>query len=153
MLMKCIEIYSVSHPCYTRSVISQYPGYRVAVPFLQKGNDITALGHTPKNAVATFRRAVCGIGVVGFYFAYIISAVCIWWVSWFMMTSSNGHIFRVTGHLCGEFTGPRWIPCTKASDAELWCLFDLRPNILLNKHSWGCWFKTPSHPLWRHCNV
>ena len=25
----------------------------------------------------------------------------------FMMTSSNGNIFRVTGHLCGEFTGPR----------------------------------------------
>ena len=23
------------------------------------------------------------------------------------MTSSNGNIFRVTGHLCGEFTGPR----------------------------------------------
>ena len=29
--------------------------------------------------------------------------------------------FRVTGHLCGEFTGPRWISHTKASDAELWC--------------------------------
>ena len=27
-----------------------------------------------------------------------------------MMTSSNGNIFRVTGHFCGEFTGPRWIP-------------------------------------------
>ena len=39
-----------------------------------------------------------------------------------MMTSSNGNLFRVTGHLCGEFTGPRWIPHTKASDAELWCL-------------------------------
>ena len=38
-----------------------------------------------------------------------------------MMTSSNGNIFRVTGHLCGEFTGPRWIPHTKASGAELWC--------------------------------
>ena len=38
----------------------------------------------------------------------------------FMMTSSNGNIFRVTGHLCGEFTGPRWFP-RKASDAELWC--------------------------------
>ena len=25
----------------------------------------------------------------------------------FMMTSSNGNIFRVTGHLCGEFTGHR----------------------------------------------
>ena len=33
-----------------------------------------------------------------------------------MMTSSNVYIFRVTGHLCGEFTGPRWIPRTKASD-------------------------------------
>ena len=40
----------------------------------------------------------------------------------FMMTSSNGNIFRVTGHLCGEFTDHRWISCTKASDAELWCL-------------------------------
>ena len=24
------------------------------------------------------------------------------------MTSSNGNIFRVTGPLCGEFTGPDW---------------------------------------------
>ena len=37
-----------------------------------------------------------------------------------MMTSSNGNIFHVTGHLCGQFTGHRWIPRTKASDAELW---------------------------------
>ena len=27
-----------------------------------------------------------------------------------MMTSSNGNIFHVAGHLCGEFTGHRWIP-------------------------------------------
>ena len=40
-----------------------------------------------------------------------------------MVTSSNGNIFRVTGHLCGEFTGRRWIPHTKTSDAELWCFF------------------------------
>ena len=38
-----------------------------------------------------------------------------------MMMSSNENIFRVTGHLCGEFTGSRWIPRIKASDAELWC--------------------------------
>ena len=38
-----------------------------------------------------------------------------------MMTSSNDNIFRVTGHLCGEFTGDRWIPSTKDSDAEPWC--------------------------------
>ena len=36
-----------------------------------------------------------------------------------MKTSSNGNIFRVTGPLCGEPTGRRWIPRTKASDAEL----------------------------------
>ena len=40
---------------------------------------------------------------------------------WLYMTSWNWNIFRVTGHLCGEFTGPRWIPRTKACDAELWC--------------------------------
>ena len=32
-----------------------------------------------------------------------------------MMTSSNGNIFHGTGHLCGEFTGQRWIPLTKAN--------------------------------------
>ena len=37
-----------------------------------------------------------------------------------MMTSSNGNIFRVTGPLCGELTGPRWILRTKASDTGLW---------------------------------
>ena len=35
-----------------------------------------------------------------------------------MMTSSYGNIFRVTGPLCGEFTGHQWIPLTKASDAD-----------------------------------
>ena len=39
----------------------------------------------------------------------------------FMMTSSNGNVFCVTGPLCGEFTGHRWIPHTKAGDAEQWC--------------------------------
>ena len=38
-----------------------------------------------------------------------------------IMTSSNRNIFRITGHLWGEFNGPRWIPRTKASDAELLC--------------------------------
>ena len=35
------------------------------------------------------------------------------------MTPYNGNIFRVTGHLCREFTDHRWIPHTKASGAEL----------------------------------
>ena len=39
----------------------------------------------------------------------------------YMMASSNGNIFCVTGPLRGEFTVHRWILRTKASDAELWC--------------------------------
>ena len=38
------------------------------------------------------------------------------------------NIFRVAGHLCGEFTGHRWIPSTKASDAERWCFLWSAPG-------------------------
>ena len=37
-------------------------------------------------------------------------------------------IFRVTGHLCGEFTGHQWIPRTKAIHAELWCFLWSAPE-------------------------
>ena len=62
-----------------------------------------------------------------------------------MMTSPNGNIFRVTGPLCGEFIGHRWISLTKASD--------LRLNKRFSKQSWGWWFEMSLCPLWRHCNV
>ena len=74
-----------------------------------------------------------------------------WVAPQFMMTSSNGNIFRVTGHLCGEFTGPRWIPAkpvTRSFDV----FFDLRLNKRFSKQWWGWWFETQSRPLWRQCN-
>ena len=46
-----------------------------------------------------------------------------------MMTSSNGKIFRITGHLCKEFSSHQWIPRTKASDTELWCFLWFAPWI------------------------
>ena len=46
----------------------------------------------------------------------------------YMMTSSNGNIFRVTDHLCVKFTGHWWISCTTASDAELWCFLWSAPE-------------------------
>ena len=69
----------------------------------------------------------------------------------FMMTSSNGNIFRVTGHLFGEVTGefPTPRPVTHSFDL----FFDLRLYKQLSKQSWGWWFETSSRPLWRHCNV
>ena len=49
-----------------------------------------------------------------------------------MMTSSKGNIFRVTGPLCKEFTGHRWIPHTKASHAELWCFLWSAPEYTVD---------------------
>ena len=47
----------------------------------------------------------------------------------------------------GEFPTQR--PVTRSFDV----FFDLRLNKQLNKQSWGWWFETLSHPLWRHSNV
>ena len=69
-----------------------------------------------------------------------------------MMTSSNGNPFRVTGHLCGEFTGPRWIPAQRPVTRSFDVFFDRRLNERLSKQPWGWWFETLSRPLWRHRN-
>ena len=55
------------------------------------------------------------------------------------MTSSNGNIFSITGHL--------WSP--RSFDV----FFYLRLNKWLSKQSWVWWFETLSHPLWRHRNA
>ena len=63
-------------------------------------------------------------------------------MSTIMMTSSNGNIFRVTGPLCGEFTGPRWIPAQRPVTRSFDVFFDLRLNKRLSKQWWGWWFET-----------
>ena len=70
-----------------------------------------------------------------------------------MMTSSNGNIFRVTGHLCGKFTGPGEFHAQRPVTRSFDVFFDLRPNKRLSKQWWGWWFETLSSPLWRHCNA
>ena len=60
----------------------------------------------------------------------------VWWLlmAWclfgaIMMTSSNGDIFRVTGHLCGEFIGPPLCefptqrPVTRSFEFSLICVW------------------------------
>ena len=70
----------------------------------------------------------------------------------FMMTSSNGNISRVTGPLCGEFTGPGEFPTQRPVTWSFDVFFDLRVNKRLSKQPWGWWFETPSWSLWHHCN-
>ena len=70
----------------------------------------------------------------------------------YMMTSSNGNICRITGLLCGEFTGPGEFPAQRPVTWSFDVFFHLRLNKRLSKQSWGWWFETPSRPLWRQCN-
>ena len=69
-----------------------------------------------------------------------------------MMTSSNENIFRVTGHLRGEFTGPVEFPAQRPVTRSFDVFSDLRLNKQLSKQPWGWWFETPSWSLWRQCN-
>ena len=82
-------------------------------------------------------------------FFYDFNIVCTWWRHQMETFSAlPGYCF-----LCGEFIVHRWIPRTKASDAELWCFPSSLPEKKkLSKQASGWWFETPSHLLWHHCN-
>ena len=56
-------------------------------------------------------------------------------VNFHMMTSSNGNIFRVTGPLCGEFTGPGEFPTQRPVTRSFDVFFDLCLNKRLSKQS------------------
>ena len=70
-----------------------------------------------------------------------------------MMTSSNGNIFRVTGPLCGEFTGPGEFHAQRPVMRIFDVTFDLRLNKRLSKQQRRWWFETLSRLLWRHSNA
>ena len=78
----------------------------------------------------------------------IISRKC-WYLT--MMSSTNGNIFRVTGHLCGGFTGE--FPSQRPVTRNFAVCFDLCLDKRLSKQSRGWWFETPSRSLWRNCNA
>ena len=100
--------------------------------------------------VTEYCIVACGSGACAIY---DIHAQPVPLSRWIMMTSPNGNIFRVTGHLCGEFTGPRWIPTQRPVTRSFDVFFDLRLNKRLSKQWWCWWFETLSWPLWRHRNV
>ena len=68
------------------------------------------------------------------------------------MSSSNGNIFRVTGHLCGNSPVPGEFSAQKPVTRSYGVFFDLRLNKRLSKQSWGWWFETLSCPFWRQRN-
>ena len=74
----------------------------------------------------------------------------------FMMTSSNGNIFRITGPLCvrGIYRSPVNSPHTERPVTRSCDLFfNLRLNNRLSKQSRRRWSETPTRSFWCHCNV
>ena len=71
----------------------------------------------------------------------------------FMMTSSNGNIFRVTGHVLGSPRSPVTSPHKgQWRGALMFSLICVWINGWVNNREAGD-FGTLSCPLWRHCNV
>ena len=118
-------------------------------------------GHTPDSKVHgvnmghTWGRQDPG----GTHVGHMKIAIWVGWekgwltdVDYSMMTSSNGNIFRVTGHLCREFTGPGELPAQRPVTRSFDVFFDLSLNKRLSKPTRGWWFETQSRPLWRHSN-
>ena len=58
----------------------------------------SSIQYIPQNMTPLF--------VLHYLVVVILHCLIVVGISVLMMTSSNGNIFRVTSHLCGEFTGP-----------------------------------------------
>ena len=77
--------------------------------------------------------------------------------SWYQACSWWRHQMETFSALLAICAGnspvPGEVPTQRQVTRTFDVYFDLRPNKRLSKQSWGWWFETPSHPLWRHCNV
>ena len=68
-----------------------------------------------------------------------------WWRHQMATFSASLALCGGNSPASGEFPAQR--PVTRSFDV----FFDLHRIKRLNKLSWGWWFETPAHPLWRHC--
>ena len=67
-----------------------------------------------------------------------------------MATSSNGNISALLTICVGNSPVTGEFPAQRPVTRSFAVFFDLRLNKRWSKQSWGWWFETPSHPLWRH---
>ena len=70
-----------------------------------------------------------------------------WWRHQMETFSALLAICAGNSPVTGEF------PAQRPTTRNFHVFVDLRLNKLFSKQSWSRWFETPSHPLWRHCNV
>ena len=143
-----IDIHMLTYQCskLSASLSLLVKGYQVS-----RNVEFQSFYLCPKILVNSLYTGRCGCDFkcVNFYHNFVVRIlnieviITLEWIpkdlvagnSPFMMTSSKGNIFRVTGHLWGEFTGefPAQRPVTPSFDV----FFDLCLNKRLSKQSWG----------------
>ena len=79
-------------------------------------------------------------------FKYSSGSISTWWRHQMETFSAFLALCEGNSPVTGEFPSQR--PVTRSFDV----FFDLRQYKQLSKQSWGWWFETPLHSLWRHCN-
>ena len=142
-----------SQNCLFNSLYRIYQRKHQGSALLAFGEDSPNKGPVMRKAFPSFYITINGINIANFWQLTTMQNLFKAPVTKFMMTSSNGNIFHVTGPLCGEFTGHRWFPSQRRVTRSFDVFFNLFLNKRLSKQSWGWWFETSSHPLWRHCIV
>ena len=96
-----------------------------------------------------------GIGI-SFYVMPICYQSCHVWKMFacnlWMMTSSDATFTALLAICAGKSPVPAEFPAQRPVTRSFNIFLDLRLNKRLSKQSWGWWFETLSHPLWRHCH-
>ena len=118
---------------YSHAIDFAWVRIESATLVLSKYRKLVLLSSQKNNSTWSFNLLKLWLGAVcswphcrGKYLADLKLQRCNWGEVWVRIHDDvikwkNWNIFRVTGYLCGEFTGPRWIPHTKASNVEFWC--------------------------------
>ena len=70
----------------------------------------------------------------------------------YMMTPSNGNISALLAICAGNSPVTGEFPAQRPVTRSFGVFVDLPLNKRWSKQSWGWWFETLSHQLWRQCN-
>ena len=84
---------------------------------LQRGRGLTTREQRPSGG----RPFDIDLSIRSMYSRCRSEGLC--YLGWIMMTSSSRNIFRVTGPLCGEFTGLGEFPTQRPVTRNFWCFF------------------------------
>ena len=90
--------------------------------------------------------------VIYYHFPHVVIRVRNRYAECSFFVGQQSQRLSVHVHFMPHYGDHRWIPLTKARDAELWCfLWSAPEHKLLNKQSRRRRFETPSRSPRRHC--